>query len=67
MESTVNFMYGEVSLMKWLLNVLNPVWQKDKVASEFGAGEMVIIHRNGCMSECGRYREIPLSCGLSNI
>lgn len=57
-ESAVNFVYGEV---------LNPVWQKDKVASEFSAGEMVIIHGNGCMEECRGYREIPLSCGLSNI
>jgi hypothetical protein len=51
MESAVNFMYGEVWLMKRLLNVRNPVWQKDKVASEFSAGEMVIIHGNGCMEE----------------
>jgi hypothetical protein len=65
--STVNFMYGEVLLMKRLLNVLNPAWQKDKVASECSPGEVVIIHRNGCMEECGRYRELPLSCGLSNI
>lgn len=53
--------------MKRLLNVSNPVWQKEKVASEFSAGEVVIMHRNRCVEDSERYRELPLSCGLSNI